>query len=258
VSATIMRADFQPTQPAPMSTLTGQAIDEFRVAHPAELTSLLRSLVDGSVLVQLSAPGGVAYTTVLWSVDTQQRRISLDIDPAHPQVAALIDAGEATAVAYLDTIKLQFDLQGLVLLHGKTASVLQAALPQVLYRFQRREYFRVRTREGAQAHFRHPAQPQMALALRVLDLSVGGCALAVPADVPPIAAGIRVAGVRIELDVDTQFVTELAVQHVSSGLQSPVQGTRLGCAFGALDGAAQRNLQRFIDLTQRRQNLRVL
>lgn len=253
-----MRADFQPTQPAPMSTLTGEAIDEFRVTHPAERVSLLRNLADRSVLVQLSGPGGVAYTTVLWSVDAQQRRISLDVDPAHPQVAALIDGGEATAVAYLDTIKLQFDLHGLVLLHGKSASVLQTALPDVVYRFQRREFFRVRTREGAQAHLRHPALPEMALVLRVLDLSIGGCALALPADVPPIAAGIRVAGVRIELDVDTQFSTELAIQHVSGGFHPQAQGSRLGCAFGALDGAAQRNLQRFIDLTQRRQNLRVI
>jgi c-di-GMP-binding flagellar brake protein YcgR len=249
------RADFQPTQPAPLSALSGRAIDEFRVTHPAEQAALLKRLVDRGTLVQLSAPGGAAYTTVLWTADAQARRVSLDADPSHPQVRALIDAGEATAVAYLDAIKLQFDLHGLTLVHGANASALQACWPDAIYRFQRREFFRVRTRDGAIAHLRHPALPQMTLALRVLDISVGGCALALPADVPPVAAGIRIAGVRLELDEDTRFDASLDVQHVSGGALAQANGTRLGCAFAQLDGAAQRALQRSIDLAQRRSKL---
>jgi flagellar brake protein len=246
------RADFQPTQPAPLSALTGQAIDEFRVAHPAEQSALLKRLVERSTLIQLLAPGGAAYTSVLWTADPEARRVSLDADPAHPQIRALVDAGEVTAVAYLDAIKLQFDLRGLVLVHGTQASALQAGWPDPIYRFQRREFFRVRTRDGAQARLRHPALPQMTLALRVLDLSVGGCALALPADVPPIAAGARIAGVTLELDDETRFEATLGVQHVSGGVMAQTNGMRLGCSFVQLDGAAQRALQRCIDLAQRR------
>jgi flagellar brake protein len=251
----ISRPDFQPTQPAPLSALTGNAIDEFRVGHPAEVLSLLRRLVDGNVLMQLSAPCGAAYTTVLWAVDAQQRRVSFDADPNHPQVRPLVDAGEVTAVAYLDAIKLQFDLQGLMLVHGNNASALQAALPSVLYRFQRREYFRVKTREGALVRLRHPALPEMQLALRVLDVSIGGCALALPADVPPIAAGIRIAGAQLELDADTRVEVQLGVQHVSGGFHPGARDVRLGCSFVSLGGAAERALQRYIDLIQRRSRL---
>ena len=202
--------------------------------------------------MQLSAPGGAAYTTVVWTVDAANRRLSLDADPAHPQIRALVDAGEATAVAYLDSVKLQFDLQGLVLVHGTNASALQAALPEVLYRFQRREYFRVRTHEGAMAHFPHPAQPALALSLRVLDVSVGGCALALPAEVTPIAAGSTLSHVELDLDAEARFAVALHVQHVSGGFHPQARGLRLGCSFGALDGLAQRALQRFIDVTQRK------
>jgi hypothetical protein len=73
-----------------------------------------------------------------------------------------------------------------------------------------------------------------------------------PADVPPIPAGIRIAHVRFDLDEDTHFQAELCVQHVSGGMLAPAGGTRLGCSFQHLDGAAQRALQRCIDLTQRR------
>jgi c-di-GMP-binding flagellar brake protein YcgR len=246
------RADFQPTQPAPMSALTGQAIDEFRVGHPAELVGLLRQLCDRHVLVQLSAPGGAAYTTVVWSVDAHHRRIGFDADPSHPQIRALVDAGEATAVAYLDAVKLQFDLRNPVLVHGANASALQCALPDVLYRFQRRECFRVKTRDGALAHLRHPAQPSLSLSLRVLDVSAGGCALALPAEAPPIAAGTLLSNVQLELDAEARFATTLNVLHVSGGFHPQARGVRLGCSFETLDGAAQRALQRFIDVTQRR------
>lgn len=252
-----MQPNFEDTKPAALHQLSGNAQDEFSVGNPTEQLALLRQLVDGNVRVHLSAPGGSAYTTTVWAVDAQQRRLSLAADATHPAVRALIDAGEATLVAYLDNVKLQFDLRNLLLAHGTSASAIQAELPAVLYRFQRRESFRVRTPQAAAptATLPHPARPEMLLALRVLDVSVGGCALALPADVPPLAAGIRIAGVRIELDGDTRFEATLTLQHVSSGMGSTQAGQRLGCAFDHLDGNAQRALQRYIDHTQKRQRL---
>lgn len=247
--------NFQDTQPAALNQLSGQAQDEFAVHHPTEVLALLRQLVDHNVRVHLSGPGGASYTTLVWTVDGHQRRLSLAADAAHPAVRSLVDGGEATVVAYLDSIKLQFDLQGLVLVHGGNASALQAGVPRVLYRFQRRTSFRVRTPASGSptASLRHPSMPEMQLALRVLDVSVGGCALALPADVPALAAGITLAGVHIELDGDTRFETGLTLQHVSGGMGSTDSTRRLGCAFVKLDGAAHRALQRYIDQTQKRQ-----
>ena len=252
-----MQPTFQDTQPASLHQLSGNAQDEFAVSHPTELLGLLRQLADRNVLVHLSAPGGGSYTTTVWTVDGQQRRLSLAADAAQPAVRNLVDADEATVVAYLDSVKLQFDLQHLMLVHGTKSSALQAELPAVLYRFQRRESFRVRTPAAAAptATLRHPSLPEMMLALRVLDVSIGGCALALPADVPPLAAGITLAGVQIELDGDARFTTALTLQHVSGGMGSTQPGQRLGCAFAKLDGPAQRALQRYIDQTQKRQRL---
>jgi len=246
---------FVDTQPAPMASLSGQALDDYRIDDPTEAQALLRRLVDQGTLVHLSAPGNAAYTTVLWAADPKSRRVSLDADPAQPAVRALVDAGEATAVAYLDAIKLQFELGDLMLVHGSTGSALQASWPAALYRFQRRSSFRVRARSGAWAQLRHPALPDMALSLRVLDVSLGGCALLLPADVPALDAGITLARVRLELDGDTHFETAITIQHVSGGFGGAAEARRLGCAFGTLDGPAQRALQRFIDVTQRRQRM---
>ena len=252
-----MQPKFQDTQPAPLHTLSGEARDEFRVDNPSEQLALLRQLVGANALVHLSAAGGAAYATMLWTVDSAQRRLSLAADAGHPALRGLVDASEVTAVAYLDSIKLQFDLHHLVLVHGSNASALQAGWPEALYRFQRRESFRVRTPASAAptATLRHPARPSMVIALRVLDVSIGGCALALPAGVPPLEPGVQMADVRIALDGDTVFDAALTLQHVSSGMGSADSGHRLGCAFNKLDGPAQRALQQYIDQTQKRMRL---
>ncbi|HET9822653.1 MAG TPA: flagellar regulator YcgR PilZN domain-containing protein [Burkholderiaceae bacterium] len=249
------RPDFQHTQPASMALLTGHELDDFRVVDAAERLALLRRLLDGGELVHLSTPKGASYSTVLWTVDQAQRRLGFDVDPMSGSLPALLEADHVTAVAYVDAVKLQFDLGGFVLLNGATGHVLQATMPEAMYRFQRRASFRVRTRRGATAHLRHPSLPDMQLALRVLDVSTGGCAMEMPGDVPPIQPGITLARVRLELDGDTRFETDITVQHISGGFGAPEGGVRLGCAFGTLDGTAQRALQRYIDTTQRRKRL---
>jgi flagellar brake protein len=253
-------AMFQDTQPAPLGNDGG--IDrwaEFRVTHPREMLALLRQLRDTSVPVHLSGPRVGGFTTSLWAMDGVQGRLSFSADEHHPQLQALVDADETVAVAYLDSVKLQFDLQGLVVVRGPNSCALQAEWPQELYRFQRRSAFRVRPNErlAPQARLRHPSIPDMLLTLRVLDVSIGGCSLLLPHDVPPLQPGLVLGDVRIELDADTRFEVMLTLHHVTAMHQSD-QGVRLGCEWGPLGGNAQRALQRWIDHTQKRRRLLTL
>jgi flagellar brake protein len=193
---------------------------------------------------------------VIWSVDAAQQRVAFSADADSPQLQRLIEGEEATCVAYLDAVKLQFDAQHLMLVRGKNHCALQADMPREMYRFQRRESYRVRTfdRGSPTAQLRHPSMPEMTLALRVLDVSIGGCALLLPADVPPLAAGVHIHGVHVELDADTHFDVALQLHHVTS-MQSPSRAARLGCEFMHVAPATERALQRYIDQTQKRRRL---
>lgn len=248
---------FQDTQPAALDADGGLARwAEFRVTHPREMAALLRQLRDTSVPVHLSGPGGAGFTTALWALDDSRGRLAFSADEHQPQLQALVDGDEAVAVAYLDSVKLQFDLHGLLVVRGASGCALQAEWPQELYRFQRRGAFRVRPSErlSPQARLRHPSIPEMALTLRVLDVSIGGCALLLPADVPPLAAGVRLGDVHIALDADTRFEVMLTLHHVTA-MQQHELGVRLGCEWGPLGGSAERALQRWIDQTQKRRRL---
>lgn len=253
---------FQDTRPAELdSSGDPDPWGPFRVASPHERLSLLRAVRDGQVPVVLSAPEGSALSVALWAVDEAQNRLNFSVDERAPQLAALVNADEAVAVAYLDSVKLQFDLQGLTLVRGLQSCALQCTLPRDIYRFQRRSAYRVRPRErqGPVATFRHPALPEMPLALRVLDVSIGGCALWLPPDVPPLQAGTLISRVHVELDPDTEFESAVRLQHVSGGnAASGGQGVRIGCEWQHLSGPAERVLQRWIDRSQRRRHLLTL
>lgn len=251
---------FQEQQPAVLG-VDGHLEDlsEYRVGQPVEVLALLRQLRDGTLPVNLNAPDGHSLTTTLWAVDDARGRLNFSVDAKRSDLDNIIEADELVAVAYLQSVKLQFDLPGVTLVRSAQAAVLQTGMPREMYRFQRRNYYRVRTleRQSPTAHMRHPSIPEMMLGLRVLDISIGGCALFLPSDVPPMQPGIDIDGVRVELDVDTCLELGLHVHHVAS-ITPGQRGVRLGCEWLRMNPGAERLLQRYIDQTQKRRRLMAL
>lgn len=249
--------NFMDTQPAPMGDADGlDPFAAFRIESAREIAALMRQLMDGSTPVNLSAPEGVSLTTALWTVDSASQRLAFQADGDNPQLQQLVESNEVTAVAYLEAVKVQFDLQHLMLVRGNAACALQTGMPRRIYRFQRRQAYRVRTleRSAPVALLRHPALPDIQLSLRVLDVSIGGCALLMPDDMPPLEAGLTLHAVRLELDPDTRLTASLHVHHITSMHQN-ARGVRLGCELVRLDGNAERALQRYIDQTQKRRRM---
>ena len=246
---------FEDTRPASLDALGGDAA-EFRVTAPGEIRALLKQLMDEVVPLNLSASDGSAYTTTLWTIDPAAGRISFTADMMAHAVQDIVEADECAAVAYLDRVKVQFDVTDLVVVQGHKTSVLQARLPLEMFRFQRRNTFRVRTieRTSPTASFRHPGIPDMSLALRVLDVSIGGCALLQPANVPALQPGVVIKGVRLALDADTRIDAGLMLHHVTStGAENG--SVRLGCEIVGMGPMAQRALQVYIDQTQKRRRM---
>lgn len=232
------------------------SLDAFRLVTPTEIAAALRRLQDASVLVNLNAPHGSVYTTSLWTADAARGALSFAVDASDPQLQAVLEGDEAVVVAYLDNVKIQFDVGNLVLVHGARSCALTTTYPRELFRFQRRDSFRVRPllRDAPLARLQHPMIPDMTLTLRILDLSVGGCALLLPQDVPMLEPGVLVNRVQLELDTTTRFETGLRLHHVTS-IHAESSGVRLGCEMVRLSQDAERTLQRYIDQTQKRRRV---
>jgi len=240
----------------PMEKSAGSSLDDYRVSSPAEISSILKQFADHGVHVSVNAPNGTSITATVWQADAKRGLISLSVLPDEPQLDAIVECDEAMVVGYLDSIKIQFDVDDLVLVHSAKDRALNGTFPKELYRFQRRNGFRVQPmqRTSPVAKFRHPMIPDMQLALRVLDVSIGGCALFLPHDVPSLDPGVLMNGVVLELDADTRVSTGLRLQHVTS-INPDAHGVRLGCEFVSPSNDGLRALQLYIDQTQKRRRL---
>ncbi|MBL8324412.1 MAG: flagellar brake protein [Rubrivivax sp.] len=258
----VMQADLRATRTE--ARLRVAPLDDCRVRDPAERLALLVELRDRGTPVLMHAPDGHALRTTLSVVDAAAARLAFALSAAEssaPYLSPLLDADDVTAIAHPGPVKLQFELTGLVLVRGQASVVLQSALPEEMLRIQRRESFRVTPPVSAPvAYLRHPAIPDMSLALRVLDLSLGGCALRLPDDVPPLSPGTHIAGVTIELDVNTRLRADLTLQHLthlsSGGSPGQMSSARVGCEWRLARVEDERALQRWIDQAQVRQRLR--
>ncbi len=239
----------------PLGTMRDKddALDDFRISSAVEIQAILRQLHESHAMVTLSSPSGASYTTMLWAADTARGIVCFSAEASDPQLQPLLDSDEIVAVGYLDSIKVQFEIEGMVQVRGGNTA-LNARYPQEIYRFQRRSSFRVRPliSNTPVARFRHPSVPDLDLSLRILDISLGGLALALPKDVPMLAAGSEIKHCLLELDADTQLDVNLTIHHVSVLNQD--SAARLGCEMVNLHGSDERALQHYINQTQKRRH----
>lgn len=242
----------QTTSPPSLAAPDPDAAGDFRIQTSGEILQLLQGLQREQTRISLHGANGACVQSCLSAVNAREGSLGFDAHRLDPQLQAVLGADEVTAVAYLDQIKLQFELDGLMLLNSPQISngaVLRAPIPSTMYRFQRRQAFRVRPNTRTpQARLPDPQAPDQQLRLRILDLSLGGLALLWPEGQPAPAIGTAIPSALVELDRDTRFEASLRVQN---SRVDPDGGVHLGLGFERIDAEAQRSLQRFVDQMQK-------
>lgn len=234
------------------SRTSDSRLDDYRIGSAPEIHDYLQQIITARSLVNLSGPHGQSYTTLLWEADPKRQTLCFSARDADAQLQGLLECGEVTVTAYLDSIKIQFDLDSALEVHGAHHDTLKARYPKEIFRFQRRSSFRVQpmVSKGPVARFRHPSMPDMNLSLRVLDVSLGGVALFLPDDVPMIAAGLRIGQCELALDDTTEIEVGLMIHHITA-INPESRGARLGCELLNVDDGG-RALQHYINQTQKR------
>ncbi len=229
------------------------APQELRVTSSAEIAAYLQQLQREGAAVQLSGPPDLSLASRVCALDLDANVLGLEIGPDPDGISqALVAGAEITGVAYLGAIKLQFELDDAVLVSGEQGAVLRSTLPQRLYRFQRRQSFRVQPAGSIYPRVVVPGGEQPGQALRVLDISIGGLALALPPDRASLPTGHVAEHLVLELDRITALPIALLPHHVSPVSGDPSGLLQLGCAFVDLDANATRALQVYVDQTQKR------
>src|SRR4029079_3193193 len=134
-----VQGDAMETSPAPLRGMSADdGLEEFRVSSSRDVCTLLKQLLEGSVLLNLNGSDGRVFTSAIWTLDTTRGSIGFNADPNDPAMQSLLHSREGTVGGYLESVKVQFDVQNLMLVHGNKASVLSCPFPREVFRFQRR------------------------------------------------------------------------------------------------------------------------
>lgn len=233
--------------------------DHFRIDDPAEIGALVRDIVRAQSLV--TATFGEddldAFLTVVTAADAESDTLEIDA-PVNPRQRRLLLAAAR--------VHLSYELQRVR--HRFTAyrpwepepggPTIRLTMPDVLLRFQRREYFRIEVPLGSSLEVRLPS-PRHGLAkplpVRVLDISLGGIGVRMRPPHPFLELGMVIPDVAIDLpDVGIVDVS-LEVRNLLQVAVGGRQETRIGFRFAGMHPTYAILVQRYINALQARRRL---
>ncbi|WP_227816932.1 flagellar brake protein [Nitrogeniibacter aestuarii] len=161
-----------------------------------EIEGVLRNLIRkrANVTAYLDGSRDFLMTTIL---DVRGNDVILDAPPNDVQLKKAELAEELICITQVDSVKIQFPLDGVDVTTHEGRPALEANLPDRLLRLQRREYFRLTAPVSHSLTCQIPVPGENGrvntFEARVLDISGGGVAIVVPPE-------------GVEFKPDTEFV----------------------------------------------------
>lgn len=233
------------------------------IDHAIGILNQLNSVQSSGATCMLRPRGDTDLLSHLVNVDEVRQVLTWDItaDRLRAEKALAVSAVDVSAA--IDKIDLLFQVPVIGLRTANSALHLTSGFPQRVQKIQRRDSYRVRMR----AYGRGGPQVQASLAkgaspvrMRMLDLSLGGCGLLLPAGHDGLEAGTLLDPVQVELDDELSFATGLKVQWSKPVREKDtmVRRIRVGCSWVRLPPAAERKLQMFLDRVQRQRRMKLM
>ena len=227
-----------------------------------EILAVLRNLVGARALVSARlAPGNESVLSTLVEVAEDGSSLLLDGSADALQNQRMERADALDCVTQLDKVRIQFLLKGARLVDEGGSPGFRCALPDSLLRLQRREFYRLQT------PLSHSVSCTLALPqadgsrrnteLRILDISGGGVAIAVPPVGVPFEQGTEFANCLLNLPDGPPIPARLIVRNLFRITnRSGAELLRAGCEFADMPRGAEDAIQRYILRVERTRNAR--
>jgi flagellar brake protein len=230
-------------------------LELYRVPDHGDRSRLLTELAAAGDRVTLYAPGthDCFVVSKVLSVDTARDTVEFEFTTDEERHAAFKRSGRAVAVALLARVKLQFELSPIAVDREPGPQRLRAALPRSMSRLQRRDAYRVAppVESTARLWLRDPDADGGERRVLVLDVSANGIGLGTaPDDAAVPAVGDMLSGCRLEFPGSAPIRCTLAVRAVAPAPDDDRGGLRIGCEFAAIDAAAARAVQMYVNAAQ--------
>lgn len=235
-----------------MSETTDES--RFWLREKSEILYVLRSMQARRASLEICPSGSQrSCLTLLLAVDDAE--ILFDPPAGEDDRRCLLTAKRLSCRGKHEQVEVRFELGRLNQREGEV--VLVAALPNALWRQQRREFYRLAAPKARLLLCQLPLPDGGSVEAPLLDLSGGGVALIAPPAGLVLTPGMRFAPCRLELPEVGQIEATLEVRNCFEvTLKSGHRVQRAGCAFINLPDMFLTLIQRYIIKVERERKAR--
>lgn len=221
--------------------------ERFLLRSPGEIrTELLNLAKKPDIITAYFNEGREFILTAVLGVLSERGLVVLDVGPDDETTRRAIATDKLVCTTRSNGVPVKFSCSQLKSAKFQGQQAIAAALPDSLYRQQRREYFRVSMPRINAPTLRLTTPDERKFTLKVLDLSLGGLGLADPDE--QFHAEIHSEFFNCQLSLPEFGELEVNIQirnqgrfHTSGG-----QVTRYGAAFINLPMSGNLHLQRYL------------
>jgi len=225
--------------------------ERFLVHDRFEILSILRVLQSEIEPVTLNVDGEGFTLTVLLAINPEFEEVVFDCGSDPEGNRRILRAERVTMVANTGGIKVQFSAKGAdaTVFEGRPA--LRMRLPDILLRLQRRDYYRIPGSLACDVAVDFEGKVRV-LALRVVDLSLGGIALLADGAPTAFEVGDILRNCSIALGKLGRLAFDLRIQNkCQARTRSDLRQLRIGCGFENLSQPMGMLLSRYIGQQER-------
>lgn len=232
-------------------------LSDYEIHSRRQITNILGNLSECNQLIQLRIAGSAdATVTSILAVDDQHAVI--DCAPNAGVNQRIADSEHLLFETVLDNIRILFETGGAELCQHQGEAALRIAIPPVLVRLQRREFYRVPTPSAQPliCNIRIPdGDRARVIAFPLQNISAGGIAIIDEQKLLNPAIGFVYRDCRIALPAGIQIATALEIRNVREiTLANGKNIRRLGCGFIDLPSPMLAAVQRYITSLERERN----
>lgn len=235
------------------------ADERFLVRNPLQVRQLLRSLIDQRAMINAHIGGrDQGFPTAVLDLDEDEDVMLLDGSPVEAANRAAEAEGHLLCFAQLEKVMVRFRVDNLQRVDNGPHVAFRASLPEEVMHLQRREMYRLETPITDSPHLLLPMADGRgeALSMRVVDISGGGLAVNIPADIHVFGMQRRYeAELSIPEGPDLQ-VSLIACNERQLKLPNGMEATRIGLRFDRLPRGGDSAIQRYIFRIDRQRSAR--
>lgn len=223
----------------------------------------LRSLVQKRAMISAFIDASAdSFLTAILDVNPDNDTLILDAASGDVINNRVDGADQLICVTQLDKIKIQFAAARPVRINHEGHTAFRVALPEVLLRLQRREYYRLIASNPHSLSCLIPISSggekrMVSMEATVLDISSGGLAILLPPNEPTLEPETILTDCRLMLPETGPIVTSLRVRNIFRITNRDGSTMlRAGCEFTDLPASMASTIQRYILKAERERNAR--